>query len=114
VAVKKILPPRLAVAMVTVFAVIPISGCLIESPRGDYSFQNNSQQTVALRLPVRGGPGADKDYIFTTTAAPGETVHVPTAFGPGQCFKDWEIVDTSGELLRKVERVCDKDTVVYP
>jgi hypothetical protein len=88
--------------------VLVLSGCGLESKSPNIWLQNDSDQTVVLQMRARTGPA------FAVTAKPHLREWSAGSPPKGLCYIDWEIVDTSGKVLKQVERVCAYDTVVYP
>ena len=95
-----------ALAILTL--AIALSGCLIEAERSNIWLQNNSDRIVVLQAKVDDRP------LPQATAKPHTTLWSDNSPLKGRCVDNWEIVDTSGTLLKKLTKVCAYDTVVYP
>ena len=70
--------------------------------------QNNSDQAIILQALTKVGPRAQ------ITAKPGATLRSLQSPLKNECESGWEIVDSQGKVLKKLDRVCAYDTVVYP
>ena len=95
-------------AVVALMLGVSLSGCGLEAERPNIWFRNNSDQTVVLQAMTKFGP------VNEVTAKPHTTEWSAGSPPKGKCDSDWEIVDSGGRLLKKVDRVCAYDTVVYP
>ncbi len=99
---------RIPAALAAGTLAISLSGCLIEAERPNIWLQNNSSQSVTLQMHT------DHQPAFKVTAEPHTTQRSNGSPPKGHCYTTWEIVDTSGMVLKKLDKVCAYDTVVYP
>lgn len=88
--------------------MVVLSACGLEAEKPNIWLQNNSSQTVTLQKQTDDGP------IFKVTAKPHTTEWSGGSPVKGYCLNNWAIVDTSGKVLKKIDKVCAYDTVVYP
>ncbi len=87
---------------------LALTGCGLESKRPNIWLQNNSDQTVILQMRTDAKPA------FAATAKAQSTQWSGGSPPEGQCYTNWEIVDAAGKVLKKLDKVCAYDTVVYP
>lgn len=100
---------KLALAsLATAVLVLTLAGCGLEGERPNIWLQNDSDQTVILQARADGTP------VPKATATPRSTKWSGMSPLKGHCAPNWEIVDTTGKVLKKIEKVCAYDTVVYP
>ena len=98
-----------AAALATAAVALTFSGCvLVEAERPNIWLQNNSDQTVTLQMVTRDGP------LLPVVAKPHTTQKSSGSPPKNDCLTDWEVVDASGKVLKKIAKVCANDTVVYP
>ncbi len=100
---------RLAYAsLAAAVLALTLAGCVIEPERPNIWLQNNSDEIVVLQARIDDRP------IPQATAKPQTTLWSGNSPLKGRCVDNWEIVDTSGKVLKKIDKVCAYDTVVYP
>ena len=99
---------RILAALAAGTLTMTLSGCLIEAERANIWLQNNSDQTITLQKVTAQGPQG------SVTAKPHATQKGSSSSSKGECLLNWEIVDSEGKVLRRIEKVCAYDTVVYP
>lgn len=88
---------------------VALSGCvLVEAERPSIWLQNDSDQTITLQMVTRNGP------LLPVVAKPHTTQKSSGSPPKDDCLTDWEVVDASGKVLKKIAKVCANDTVVYP
>jgi hypothetical protein len=95
-------------ALAALTTALALSGCGLESERPNIWLENNSEQTVILQARADGTP------VPKVTAPPGTRQWSGMSPLKGYCAANWEIVDATGKVLKKIDRVCAYDTVVYP
>jgi hypothetical protein len=92
----------------TAALALALSGCGLEGERPNIWLQNNSDQPVTLHMLTTSGP------LLSVTAKAHTTEWSSGSPPKDGCLINWEIVDTSGKVLKKIDKVCAYDTVVYP
>jgi hypothetical protein len=92
----------------TAVLALALSSCGLEGERPNIWLQNNSDQTVVIPHRYRVG------LVNQATAKPHTTEWSDGSPAEDRCSDNWEIVDTSGRVLKKIDKVCAYDTVVYP
>ncbi len=98
-----------AAALATAAVALTLSGCvLVEAERPNIWLQNNSDQPITLQKVTQQGPEG------AVTAKPHTTQEGPASSPKDRCLINWEIVDSQGKVLKKLDKVCAYDTVVYP
>ncbi len=95
-------------ALGTAALALALSGCGLENKRPNIWLQNNSDQTVVIHTVTEYG------LVNQATAKPHTTEWSDGSPAGDRCSGNWEIVDTSGRVLKKIDKVCAYDTVVYP
>jgi hypothetical protein len=95
-------------SLATAVLLLTLAGCGLEGERPNIWLQNDSGQTVTLRAITDYGP------TFQVTAKPNTKEWSDGSPAKGQCSTNWEIVYTAGKVLKKIDKVCAYDTVVYP
>ena len=100
---------KLAYAVLATAALArTLTGCGLEGEKGNIYLQNNTNETVVLQAKVDDKP------VPMATAKPHTTQLSGNSPSKGYCAANWEIVDTGGKLLKKIDKVCAFDTIVYP
>ena len=94
-------------ALATAALSLALASCGLEAERPYIQLQNDSDRIVVLQTRV------DERPVPMMTVAPHTTLKSMNSPLKGRCVSDWEIVDTDGKLLKKIDRVCSYDTVVY-
>jgi hypothetical protein len=99
---------RIPAVLATAGLALVLAGCGLEGERPNIWLQNNSDQTVTLHMVTASGP------LLSVTAKPHKTEWSGGSPPKDGCLVNWEIVDTTGKVLKKLDKVCAYDTVVYP
>jgi len=95
-------------ALATLTLAMALPGCLVEAERANIWLQNRSSQTITLQKQT------DDQPVFKVAAEPHTTEWSDGSPAKGHCLNNWAIVDASGRVLKKIDKVCAYDTVVYP
>jgi hypothetical protein len=95
-------------ALATAALALTLTGCGLEGERPNIWLQNNSDETVVLQARV------DDEPLPQATAKPHTTQWSDNSPIKGYCADNWEIADSAGKVLKKIDKVCAYDTVVYP
>ncbi len=92
----------------TAVLALALSSCGLEGERPNIWLQNDSDQTIVIQVRVDGRP------LPQATAKPHTKEWSDGSPAKDHCSVNWEIIDTQGKVLKKIDKVCAYDTVVYP